>query len=340
MLTDVEQHMADMPADEVVTKVDGRTIAADTVNGSELLASPSPGQRRRLGRMYGSSSRPSTVGELLKRLRRAAGDRCGTAVDKGARQLQLTGLGVSFHACLPPAAFAMLLDDVEADIDQPELDLDVHADPEHRYDIAMMTVKEALNRWVLTTKYRIDDTVECEKERLVVKGFMQVYGADYDETYLPVSSYVTLRIFLTIVAVLDMKNVVLQSKLDRVLYMYQAEYFDDGTGRVNKLLKSLYGLKQSPLLWYRAFNGMLLKAGRKKIQVDEALYFKVGDNGLTCWVLVYVDDLLAANSSTAMLKELKELLGAVFKLRKISLVVKYVGLEIVRDRLARKLWLH
>ncbi|CAI7856395.1 unnamed protein product [Closterium sp. NIES-54] len=43
--------------------------------------------------MYGSSSRPSTVGELLNRLRRAVGDRCGAAVDKGARQLQLTGLG-------------------------------------------------------------------------------------------------------------------------------------------------------------------------------------------------------------------------------------------------------
>ncbi|CAI7802726.1 unnamed protein product [Closterium sp. NIES-54] len=43
--------------------------------------------------MYGSSSRPSTVGELLNRLRQAAGDRCGAAVDKGARQLQLTGLG-------------------------------------------------------------------------------------------------------------------------------------------------------------------------------------------------------------------------------------------------------
>ncbi|CAI7798439.1 unnamed protein product [Closterium sp. NIES-53] len=51
------------------------------------------------------------------------------------------------------------------------------------------------NRWVLTTKYRIDDTVECEKARLVVEGFTQVSGADYDEMYLPVSSYVTLRIF-------------------------------------------------------------------------------------------------------------------------------------------------
>ncbi|CAI7808125.1 unnamed protein product [Closterium sp. NIES-53] len=63
------------------------------VNGNEVLAPPSLGQRRRLGRMYGSSGRPSTVGELLDRLRRAAGDRCGVAVDQGARQLQLTGLG-------------------------------------------------------------------------------------------------------------------------------------------------------------------------------------------------------------------------------------------------------
>ncbi|CAI5970098.1 unnamed protein product [Closterium sp. NIES-64] len=57
---------------------------------------------------------------------------------------------------------------------------------------------------VLMTKYHIDDTVEREKARLVVKGFTQVYGADYDETFAPVSSYVTLRIFLSIVAVLNL----------------------------------------------------------------------------------------------------------------------------------------
>ncbi|CAI7785515.1 unnamed protein product [Closterium sp. NIES-54] len=152
------------------------------------------------------------------------------------------------------------------------------------------------NRWVLTKKYRIDDTVEREKARLVVKGFTQVYGADYDERYAPVSSYITLRIFLSIVAILnlnvmqlDMKNAFLQSKLYRV---------------------------------------------------DTALYFKVGGNGVAYWVLVYVDDLQAISSSTAMLKELKELLKAAFKLREISPVKKYLGLEIVHNRPARKLWLH
>ncbi|CAI7895488.1 unnamed protein product [Closterium sp. NIES-54] len=148
------------------------------------------------------------------------------------------------------------------------------------------------NRWLLTTKYRLDNTVEREKARLVVKGFTQVCGADYDETYSLVSSYVTLRIFLSIVAVLDlnlmqldMKNAFLQSNLDRVLYMYQPDYFDDGTGR--------------------------------KRQVDEALYYKAGDTGVTCWVLVYVDDLLAA-SSPAMLKELKELQSSYARFRRSS----------------------
>ncbi|CAI7836070.1 unnamed protein product [Closterium sp. NIES-54] len=261
-----------------------------------------------------------------------------------------------------PAAFTtvcdvdaddLAYDDAEDDDeDFPELDPDMHTDPEHRWDISTMTVKEALagwkgkavkaameeeihslvgmgtwelverlpgvnimkNRWVLTTKYHIDDTVEREKARLVVKGNTQVYGTDYDETYAPVSSYVMLSIFLSIVAVLDlnlmqldMKNVFLQSKLDPVLYM--------------------------------ALDGVLLGAGWKKSQVETALYFKVDDDKVTCWTLVYVDGLLIASSSTEMM-ELKELLEAAFELREISPVQKYLGLEIIRVRSARKLWLH
>ncbi|CAI7901120.1 unnamed protein product [Closterium sp. NIES-54] len=250
----------------------------------------------------------------------------------------------------------LLYDDAEEDEEFPELDPDMLADPGHRWDISTMTVKEALaswkgpavkaameeeirslinmgtwelvegppgvnvmkNRWVLTTKYHVDGTVEREKASLVVKGFTQVYGADYDETFAPVGSYVTLRIFLSIVAVLDlnmmqldMKNAFLQSKLNR-----------------------------SPLLWYLALNDVLVGAGWKKSQVDEALYFKVGEGGVACWVLFYVDDLLAASSSAAMLKELKELLEAAFELREISPVQKYLGLEIMCNRSAGKLWLH
>ncbi|CAI7812643.1 unnamed protein product [Closterium sp. NIES-54] len=139
---------------------------------------------------------------------------------------------------------------------------------------------------------------------------------------------------------LDMKNVFLQSKLDRVLYMYQPDYYNDETGHVCKLLKNLYGLKQSPLMWYKALDDVQTGAGWKKSHVDEALYFKVGVDRVACWVLVYVKDLLASSCSTAMLKDLKELLEAAFEQCEISLVEKYLGLEIVRDHPARKLWLH
>ncbi|CAI7883932.1 unnamed protein product [Closterium sp. NIES-53] len=179
---------------------------------------------------------------------------------------------LSYHACLPPAACTavynevdddLLYDDVKEDVDLPELDPNMHADPEHRWDITKTTmealaswkgkvVKAAMdeeirslvgmgtwklvkrpcgvhimkNRWVLMTKYHIGDTVAREKAMLVVKGFTQVYGADYDKTYVPVSSYATLRIFLSIVAVLDLnlmqldtKNAFLRSKLDREMFL-------------------------------------------------------------------------------------------------------------------------
>ncbi|CAI7872403.1 unnamed protein product [Closterium sp. NIES-53] len=144
----------------------------------------------------------------------------------------------------------MEYDDAKEDEDFPELVPDMHTDPEHHWDISTMTLKEALaswkgkavkaameeeirslvgmgtwelverspgvnimkNRWVLTMKYHIDDTVEHEKARLVVKGFTQVYGADYDKTYVPVSCYVTPRIFLNIVAVLDLNLMQLDMK--------------------------------------------------------------------------------------------------------------------------------
>ncbi|CAI7757946.1 unnamed protein product [Closterium sp. NIES-53] len=316
--------VADRPALTSVSATDDEgSLEASPVAQASGIAGGRQGTK-----LVDQAGKPSTTG----------GSRQGSWSNKRQQQ--------GFHAYLPPATFTtmydevdddLLYDDAEEDEELPELDPDMHADPEHHWDIATMTVKEAMaswkgkavkaameeeicsligtwelverpcrvsimkNRWVLKTKYRIDDTVERKKARLVVKGFSQVFGADYDETYSPMSSYVTLRIFLSIVAVLDlnmmqldMKNAFLQSKLGRVLYMYQPDYFDNGTGRVCKLLKSLYGLTQSPLLWYRALDGVLQGAASKKSQVDEALYFKAGDNGVTCWVLVYVDDLLAA----------------------------------------------
>ncbi|CAI7794772.1 unnamed protein product [Closterium sp. NIES-54] len=261
---------------------------------------------------------------------------------------------------IPPLKYAWALvvepvglDDEEEDKEWTDLDPDVVADPERQWDIAKMTVKEALgcwkgdkvkeamdeemrslieqrtwklvpcppgvnvmkNRWILNTNFRPDGIVEREKARLVVKGFTQVAGVDYEETYAPVGSYVTARVLLAIAAALDLdlmqldvKNAFLHGMLDRDLYMEQPSYYEDGTPRKSK--------------------------------VDEALYFKSDAEGEMCWLLVYVDDLLAASRSQSMLGELRDLLHSAFQLREISPVEKYLGLQLIRDRPTRRLWLH
>ncbi|CAI7763342.1 unnamed protein product [Closterium sp. NIES-54] len=255
------------------------------------------------------------------------------------------------------------LDDEEEDEEWTDLDPDVVADPERQWDTTKMTVKEAFgcwkgdkvkeamdeemrslieqgtwelvprppgvnvmkNRWILNTKFRPDGIVEREKARLVVKGFTQDAGVDYEETYAPVGSYVTARVLLAIAGALDLdlmqldvKNAFLHGVLDRDLYMEQPSYYEDGIPRVCKLVKSLYGLKQSPMLWYEALDGVLKGAGWKKSRMDEALYFKSDAEGEMCWLLVYVDDLLAASRNQSMLGKLRDLLQSAFQLREIS----------------------
>ncbi|CAI7835934.1 unnamed protein product [Closterium sp. NIES-53] len=165
-------------------------------------------------------------------------------VQRGPRQSGRIRRPPDFYV---PAAFTTAYDEVDDDLQYKGKAVKAAMEEEIRSLVGMGTwelverppgVNIMKNWWVLTTKYHIDDTVEHEKARLVVKGFTQVYGADYDETYAPMSSYIMLRIFLSIVAVLDlnlmqldMKNAFLQSKLDRVLYLYQPDYFNDRTGR-------------------------------------------------------------------------------------------------------------
>ncbi|CAI7888345.1 unnamed protein product [Closterium sp. NIES-53] len=192
----------------------------------------------------------------------------------------------------------------------------MHADPEHHWDISTVTVKEALASWKgKAVKAAMDEEIRIGTWELVERppGHRRRPRTPPDaarhEERQPAEQAQQGAVHVPI----------------------------DGTDQVCKLLKSMYGLKQLPLLWYKALDYVLMGVGWKKSQVDQALYFKVGGDGMACWVLVYVDDLLAASSSTVLLKELLE---ASFKRHEISPVEKYLGLEIVHDWTARKPWLH
>ena len=193
-------------------------------------------------------------------------------------------------------------------------------------------------KWILRIKTKGDGSLERFKARLVARGFTQVPGEDFYDTYAPVGDYTTARMLLSVAAVqdmellqLDVKNAFLYGNIDADIYMQQPPGYHDGTTRVCHLLRSLYGLKQSPLMWYRKLYEAFVSIGFKASIHDECLFtYKKG--GVTVWALVYVDDVLMASSSMEALNAVVADLQRCFNLKVMPEVSLYLGMNIQRDR--------
>lgn len=122
------------------------------------------------------------------------------------------------------------------------------------------------SRWVYAYKYDEGGQIVCHKARLVAQGFSQIEGLDYNETFAPVAKYDTTRTFLSMVAKydlelnqMDVKTAFLNSELDEDIYMRQPPGFEDQEHPdwVWKLLKAIYGLKQSGRQWNKTLDDFL-----------------------------------------------------------------------------------
>ena len=193
-------------------------------------------------------------------------------------------------------------------------------------------------KWILRIKTKGDGSLERFKARLVARGFTQVPGEDFYNTYAPVGDYTTARMLLSVAAVqdmellqLDVKNAFLYGDIDADIYMQQPPGYHDGTTRVCRLLRSLYGLKQSPLMWYRKLYEAFINIGFEASIHDECLFtYKKG--GAPVWALVYVDDVLMASPSMDALNAVVANLQQCFNLKIMPDVSLYLGMNIQRDR--------
>jgi len=201
-------------------------------------------------------------------------------------------------------------------------------------------------RWVFLIKRKSDGTVDRYKARLVAQGFSQRPGFDFTETYASTVKWATLRTILALGAIedleiesVDISTAFLNGELDTEIYMKQPEGFPQGEpDQVLQLIKSIYGLKQSPRLWHIKLNSVLIQLGFKKIKSDGSVWVFDKD-GLKVIVPVFVDDMTLVSKSKEKIRELKEELKKHFKLRDLGPTEFLLGVKVERDRSQHKLQL-
>jgi hypothetical protein len=175
------------------------------------------------------------------------------------------------------------------------------------------------SKWIYKVKHVADGSIEKYKARFEARGFSQIEGVDYDETFAPVARYTSIRSIIALAASIcwklhqmDVKTTFLNGEIKEEVYIEQPEGFvvHNERSHVCRLKKALYGLKQTPRAWYEKMDGFLMSLGFNKSAVDPNLYYHIDGN--ECLILVlYVDDLFLTGSER-LIAECKQGLTAKF----------------------------
>ena len=120
-------------------------------------------------------------------------------------------------------------------------------------------------KWVYKTKIASYGTTTKYKALLVAKGYSQVQGLDYNETFSLVSRMDFIKIVLAVASSkrwevhhMNVKRAFLHGDLKEEIYMKQPEGFIDDPSLFCRLRKSLYGLKLDPRAWYSKIDSFLM----------------------------------------------------------------------------------
>ena len=208
-------------------------------------------------------------------------------------------------------------------------------------------------KWVFKVKHKANGSVDRYKARLVAQGYSQEEGEDYDDTFVPVARYSSIRSILAVANQLnlevhqrDVKTAYLNGDSEHEIYMEQPEgYADkDQTDVVCKLRKSLYGLKQSARCWNITIDSFLKESGYSQSNADPCVYFKTEnkDGKKECLMIIalYVDDMVLATNDTTMLEKEKSLMKERFEMEDRGEIHCCLGMSITRDRASKILKIH
>ncbi|OUC41357.1 integrase core domain protein [Trichinella nativa] len=197
--------------------------------------------------------------------------------------------------------------------------------------------KAIKSKWVFKTKYKEDRTIEKRKARLVARGYSQLQGIDYEDTFAPTLGYSSLRYLLSLAAKynlevdqMDVVTAFLNPSLNEEIYMELPTGVGDENNKYCRLRKSIYGLKQASRAWYGMLDDTLRSFGLNRLKNEPCIYF-LWKNKIFLAVGVYVDDLLILSNNESSKNELKMALCERFKMKDLGKAHWCLGIRIMQD---------
>lgn len=205
-------------------------------------------------------------------------------------------------------------------------------------DVDMPHGKKLLKcKWVFKIKLDQNGNVSKHKARLVAKGYCQQKGIDYNETFSPVIRYESLRLLISLAAKMNLQveqmdaiTAFLQGDLDEDIYIEAPKGYQVPNGKVLKLQKSLYGLKQSPRMWNKKLTDEFKKIGLVQSKYDPCIYHQYKE-GKIMLVALYVDDILFFSNDPTMMREVKDKLKSTFLMKDLGEASLFLGIHLEKD---------
>nr|GEV39007.1 hypothetical protein [Tanacetum cinerariifolium] len=171
---------------------------------------------------------------------------------------------------------------------------------------------------------------------LVVRGYRQEEGIDFEESFAPVARMEAIRIFLAFathksftVFQMDVKTAFLHGTLKEDVYVCQPKGFIDADhpSHVFKLKKALYGLKQEPRAWYNELSMFLLQNHFFKGTTDPTLFIRRFVDDILV-VQVYVDDIIFGSTHPRYTQLFSDLMKSRFEMSMMGEMMFFFGLQV------------
>ncbi|GAU28814.1 hypothetical protein TSUD_21510 [Trifolium subterraneum] len=194
-------------------------------------------------------------------------------------------------------------------------------------------------KWVYKVKLNPKGEITRHKARLVVKGFLQKEGIDFNEVFAPVARMETIRLVTALahhnnwsMHQMDVKCAFLNGPLDEEVYVVQPPGFTskEDEFKVYKLHKALYGLKQAPRAWNKRIDKFLGDIDFRKCVTEHGVYVKNCAEKGTIILCLYVDDLLITGSNEAHIREFKVDMMREFEMTDLGHISYFLGIEFQR----------